>query len=383
MLELELGSVWLEAEISNLAMPVSGHWYFSLKDSRAQIRCAMFKGANSRVTFRPKDGDKLLVRAKVSLYEPRGDYQLIVEHIEHAGDGALRVAFEQLKAELMAEGLFAEEHKQEIPKLPNCIGVVTSSTGAAIHDILTVLNRRFPAIPVIIYPSMVQGEHAAKTIAEAISIANQRNECDVLIVARGGGSLEDLWCFNEECVARAIFASTIPIVSGVGHEVDVTIADFVADHRAATPSAAAEFVSPSKTEYHDYLNSLQQSLVTNITSILKQNQQHCYHLAKRLKHPDQKLQEQMQRIDYLHQMLSKNMLYKLSHTQQKLMGLVRTLDAFSPLATLARGYSITKKSDTIIKSAKSVKLGDTLSTMLEDGCITSKITDIYLSPPKS
>ncbi|MGL6431456.1 exodeoxyribonuclease VII large subunit, partial [Aeromonas caviae] len=246
ILEQDLGLVWLTGELSNLAMPSSGHWYFSLKDMSAQVRCAMFKGNNRRVPFRPQDGMQVLVQARVSLYEPRGDYQLIIESMQPAGDGMLALRFEELKRRLGAEGLFDEGRKRPLPREPRAVGLVTSATGAALHDMLTVLERRAPDLPVFIYPTQVQGSAATAQIVSAIMLANRRAEVDVLIVGRGGGSLEDLWCFNEEAVARAIAGSAIPVVSAVGHEVDVTISDFAADLRAPTPSAAAELVAPDR-----------------------------------------------------------------------------------------------------------------------------------------
>lgn len=236
--------MWLTGELSNLAMPSSGHWYFSLKDMSAQVRCAMFKGNNRRVAFRPQDGMQVLVQARVSLYEPRGDYQLIIESMQPAGDGVLALRFEELKRRLGAEGLFDESRKRPLPREPRAVGLITSATGAALHDMLTVLKRRAPDLPIFIYPTQVQGSAAISQIVAAIAKANQRAEVDVLIVGRGGGSLENLWCFNEEAVARAIAHSAIPVVSAVGHEVDVTISDFAADLRAPTPSAAAELVAP-------------------------------------------------------------------------------------------------------------------------------------------
>ncbi len=243
LLENEMGIVWLIGEISNFSAPVSGHWYLTLKDSRAQVKCAMFRGNNRRVNFKPQNGNQVLVKARLSLYEPRGDYQLIIESMQPEGDGRLQQQFEELKMKLAGEGLFAQTAKKPLPEHPKRVGIITSKTGAALFDILDVLKRRDPSLPVVIYPTMVQGEEASIQIAQAIGCANSRNECDVLIVGRGGGSLEDLWCFNNEIVARTIAASQIPIISAVGHEVDVTIADFVADMRAPTPSAAAELVS--------------------------------------------------------------------------------------------------------------------------------------------
>ncbi|NNG14391.1 MAG: exodeoxyribonuclease VII large subunit, partial [Gammaproteobacteria bacterium] len=261
LLEDNFPLIWVEGEISNLAQPASGHIYFSLKDPSAQLRCAMFRMKRRLLDFDPENGQQVLVRAKVSLYEARGDFQLIIEHMEEAGDGALRREYEAMKRRLRNEGLFEAAHKQAIPELPKQIGVLTSPTGAAIRDILSVLKRRFPSIPILIYPVPVQGQGATKKIAQAIELANIRRECDVLLLSRGGGSLEDLWAFNEELLAHAIFKSEIPIVSAVGHEVDFTIADFVADVRAATPSAAAELLSPDRQEWLARLNSLQRRLL--------------------------------------------------------------------------------------------------------------------------
>ncbi|WP_395340879.1 exodeoxyribonuclease VII large subunit [Ningiella sp. W23] len=273
VLESEIGLVWVSGEISNFVAASSGHWYFTLKDSQAQVKTAMFKGANQRCSFRPKAGDKVVVRANISLYEARGDYQLIAQHLEPEGIGQLKQAYEALKLALKEEGLFEQAHKQSIPPHITKLGVISSPTGAAIHDILHVLARRNPAIEVIIYPSMVQGEQAAKTIVEQIRIANVRNEVDALIVGRGGGSLEDLWPFNEQSVARAIYDSKLPIVSAVGHEVDVTIADFVADMRCPTPSAAAETISTDSQELKRSIEKLRQSLHNAVRQRLLQNEQ--------------------------------------------------------------------------------------------------------------
>src|ERR1700684_4170567 len=249
LLERGFGSLWLEAEISNFAKPSSGHWYFSLKDAAAQVRCAMFRQRNMLCTFTARDGQKVLVRARIGLYEPRGEYQLIVDHMEDAGLGALKRQFEELSARLAAEGLFAADRKRPLPGLPRRIGIITSPTGAAVRDILHVLARRFPAASVLIYPVPVQGAAAAAEIVAALEATGRRAECDVLILARGGGSLEDLWAFNDERLARAIVASPIPVITGIGHEIDFTIADFAADVRAPTPSAAAELVVPDAEEW--------------------------------------------------------------------------------------------------------------------------------------
>ena len=259
LLERGFGALWLEAEISNFARPSSGHWYFSLKDSAAQVRCAMFRQRNMLCAFTPRDGQKVLVRARIGLYEPRGEYQLIVDHMEDAGLGALKRQFEELSARLNLEGLFAAERKRSLPRLPRRIGIITSPTGAAVRDILHVLARRFPAAAVLIYPVSVQGAQAAAEIVAALESAGVRAECDVLILARGGGSLEDLWAFNDERLARAIVASPIPVITGIGHEIDFTIADFAADVRAPTPSAAAELVVPDAEEWLQRLRTIRRA----------------------------------------------------------------------------------------------------------------------------
>ena len=297
LLEQQFTSIWIEAEISNLATPRSGHIYLTLKDDNAQIRAAMFRGNNMRLAFRPKDGMQVLVRGRLSLFAPRGDYQLIIDKMQEAGQGALQRAFEKLKAKLQQEGLFAEERKKTVPLRPGTIGIVTSPTGAAVHDILSVLQRRFPLTNVIIYPTQVQGAEAAAQIRGAIQRANQRQECDVLIVGRGGGSLEDLWCFNDEALARTIAESNIPVVSAVGHQVDFTIADFVADLRAPTPSAAAELLSADGDELQATLAGYQNWFESKIKSQLAEKHQQLHWVSKNLKHPGRRLEEHAQRLD--------------------------------------------------------------------------------------
>ncbi|OIV45744.1 exodeoxyribonuclease VII large subunit, partial [Sodalis sp. TME1] len=282
LLEGEMGQVWLTGEISNFSQPASGHWYFTLKDDRAQVRCAMFRNTNRRTTFSPRNGQQVLVRATLTLYEPRGDYQLIAESMQPAGDGLLQQQFEQLKQQLSDEGLFSQQYKQPLPSPARRVGVITSASGAALHDILQVLKRRDPSLPVVVYPTAVQGQEAPAQIVRAIETANRRAECDVLIVGRGGGSLEDLASFNDERVARAIFASRLPVVSAVGHETDVTIADFVADLRAPTPSAAAELVSRNQLELLRQLQSQRQRLEMAMDYFLAQRQQHYGRLQHRL-----------------------------------------------------------------------------------------------------
>ncbi|MCH7369814.1 MULTISPECIES: exodeoxyribonuclease VII large subunit [Aeromonas] len=424
ILEQDLGLVWLTGELSNLAMPSSGHWYFSLKDISAQVRCAMFKGNNRRVPFRPQDGMQVLVQARVSLYEPRGDYQLIIESMQPAGDGMLALRFEELKRRLGAEGLFDEARKRPLPREPRAVGLVTSATGAALHDMLTVLGRRAPDLPVFIYPTQVQGSAAIGQIVAAIQLANRRAEVDVLIVGRGGGSLEDLWCFNEEAVARAISRSAIPVVSAVGHEVDVTISDFAADLRAPTPSAAAELVAPDRSTRAQRLAHLRQRLA----QAMARRQTAASHgfalLQKRLDHQDPKrrLEQQSQRLDELasrlqqllasrlHQgerrlanlelrlqarspekllaagkrrhQLAEERLHSLMAKRQSLAGhrlamLSARLDGVSPLATLGRGYSITRSaSGEVISRASQVSPGQSLVTTLAEGSLKVRVDSI-------
>ena len=421
MLENQLGAVWLTGEISNFSQPVSGHWYLSLKDENAQVRCAMFRMKNLRVSFRPTNGMQVLVRANVSLYEPRGDYQLIIESMHLAGEGLLMQQFEALKLKLAAEGLFAQHLKKNLPHFSKAVGIITSKTGAALQDILHILQRRDPSLKIIIYPTAVQGKDAATEIAQMIELANQRQEVDVLIVGRGGGSLEDLWCFNEEIVARAIFHSHLPVISAVGHETDVTIADFVADVRAPTPSAAAELVSRNQTELLQQLQYRRQRLEIALDRLFAEKQQKLKHLSLRLhnQHPQAQLRIQQQLIMQLSHRLQQSLrhrwqkkaenltalsmrLYKnplplrlqqyeqqlaqlkvrlnshmnltLSLQQKQLAHLCGKLDSLSPLKVLARGYSITQNQQNLtIHSMKDVNVGEQIKTRLPDGDIISQV----------
>lgn len=424
LLEMEMGQVWLSAEISNFSQPSSGHWYFTLKDDGAQVRCAMFRNSNRRVTFRPQNGQQVLVRATITLYEPRGDYQLIAESMQPAGDGLLQQQFEQLKQRLMSEGLFEQHHKQPLPDPARQVGVITSASGAALHDVLRVLQRRDPSLPVVIYPTQVQGAEAPSGIVRAIELANARNECDVLIVGRGGGSLEDLWSFNDERVARAIFASRIPIVSAVGHETDVTIADFVADLRAPTPSAAAELVSRNQIERLRQLQSQQQRLEMAMDYYLAQQQRTFTRLQHRLQQqhpqlrlarqqttlmklqrrlddamqlrlrqaarqqerlglrltairPEMRVQRAGQQLQQWHYRLQQAMQQQLNTHKQRFGYLAAQLEGVSPLATLARGFSVTTAADgQVVKKTKQLNPGDMLKTRLDDGWVESEVTVI-------
>ncbi len=379
LLEGGFPMIWVEGELSNLARPASGHLYFSLKDATAQVRCALFRNRNHALRFRPADGMQVLARARVSLYEARGDYQLIVEHVEEAGDGALRRAFEQLKQRLAAEGLFDSERKRELPALPRRIGVVTSPTGAAIRDVLTILKRRFPAIPVRVYPVPVQGKAAAPEIARMIALASKRQECDVLILCRGGGSLEDLWAFNEEIVARALADCAIPVVTGIGHEIDITIADFVADLRAPTPSGAAEHVSPDGTEWLRRFGQLGAQICGRMREDLARRHERLTWLARRLQqqHPGQRLRQRAQRLDELELRLARALRAGIERRRMRYETLARTLDAVSPLATLGRGYAIVQRraDGAILRDAAGVSPGDEIQARLAKGrliCHVSK-----------
>jgi len=374
LLTSHFGAIWVSGEISNLSRPSSGHLYFSLKDSGAQIRCALFRFQHQKVDFQLENGQQVIVRAQTGLYEPRGDFQLIVTSVQLAGSGKLQLAFEQLKKDLEKAGLFDEVHKKPLPLFPKQIGIITSPTAAALHDILKVLKRRAPQIPVIIYPTQVQGDNAAAQIVATIQEANHRAECDVLILARGGGSLEDLWPFNEKIVAHAIFDSDIPIVTGIGHQTDFTIADFVADFRAPTPSAAAECMSPNREEY---LNLLAQQLLRlrNIMfAQLKSYQDHLMHLQKRLQHPGEKLRMQAQQLDQLENHLLRVMRFYMNQKHEKISHCAQLLETLSPLKILQRGFSITrKKSGGVITSCNEVVVGELIMTRLHDGEIESKV----------
>ncbi|SJZ63618.1 Exodeoxyribonuclease VII large subunit [Oceanospirillum multiglobuliferum] len=318
LLEGQFSLVIVEGEISNLSIPSSGHLYFSLKDEQSQVRCALFRNRAQLLAFKPQNGDKVQLYAKASLFEGRGDFQLIAETMEQQGRGALIRAFEALKFRLQSEGLFETKHKQALPPIPNTIGVITSTTGAAIQDILTVLERRFPLAEIIIYPTLVQGSEAPNTIARAIELANLHDQADLLIVGRGGGSLEDLWAFNDERVARAIFASFIPIVSAIGHETDTTIADYVADLRAPTPSAAAELISPDLEQWLNWLTQAEKRLIKVNTQLLIQQQQRLDYLEQRFKQNIKQLEQQKQQLVYTEQRLHRALAQQIQQYHHRL-----------------------------------------------------------------
>jgi exodeoxyribonuclease VII large subunit len=424
LLETHFSRIWVEGEISNLVRPSSGHWYFTLKDAGAQVRCAMFRNRNQLLSFRAEDGMKITARGRLSIYENRGDYQLIIENLEESGVGALQRAFEQLKQELATRGWFDPNQKQPLPQLPRHIGVVTSPSGAAVRDIVAVLRRRFPAIPVTLLPTPVQGDGAAAQIAETIQLANTLGTTlnpplDVLIVGRGGGSLEDLWAFNEEIVASAIYHSELPVVSAVGHEIDFSIADLVADHRAATPSAAAELLSPDQSQLLAIIQRQRRHLAASIGNRLAGGQQQLSTVQKRLKHPGTQLQEYSLRLDeselrlvrashqvlrqrqlqidqmrqrlalmtpqsrvdrhrerfeHLRQQLLERWQTRLQEKQQKLAKNGELLHSVSPLQTLQRGYSIVAdERGRIVESVTRLKTDDRVNIRMSDGDIDARV----------
>ena len=418
------GVIWVEGEISNLMRSAAGHVYFSLKDESASVRCAMFRMQNQSLDFELRDGMQILARTKVGLYKQRGEFQLIVEYAEESGEGLLRQRFELLKQTLQKEGLFDELHKKPLPKMPKTIGLVTSPKGAAVQDIIKTIKRRYPIVRVIVYPTLVQGNEATKKIASAIDIANQRDECDVIIIARGGGSLEDLWCFNEELVARSIFHSKIPIISGIGHETDFTITDLVADLRAATPTAAAEIALPTTSEIIDRLNRY----IFDITQLIDYKVNHFRHQLKsaslrmQASHPQSKLQFNMQKLDLINEKIQKlpmmqvsdlKNIFKISFSKllasnpkinieaerqnlemknmalsNAIIGLIESkrnrfsvmtaqLEGASPLQSLSRGYAlVTNEDGRNIKSVKKIKTGASVKTKLSDGSFVSRVEKI-------
>lgn len=423
LLEEHFPQLCVEGEVSNFVCANSGHWYFSLKDATSQIRCAMFLQQTRHLTWRPRNGDHLLLHGKISLYAPRGDFQLIAEHLEPAGEGALRRAFEQLKQRLLAEGLFAEARKRALPKLPLRIGIITSTSGAAIRDVLVVLQRRFACASVVIYPSLVQGTQAAAQVVRALQTANRRQECDVILLVRGGGSLEDLWPFNEEVVARAIAASQLPIVTGIGHETDYTIADFVADLRCPTPSAAAAGATPDQHALLQQLTASQQQLLRCMRHTLAHQQQRLRLVQATLRHPTQLVRDRLQQLDHIEQTLQRRLRNTLQHRQQQLQhwqskllqiqpawqvthlqqqqytlhqqlqhrmqhylqqrqhqlaAVVARLQALNPLATLQRGYAIARQHDQqhILYNSQQVKVGESIDVRLATGMLLCTVDEV-------
>lgn len=400
LLENHFQVIFVQGEVSNLSRPSSGHIYFTLKDETAQVRCAMFRTRHSNFPQPIENGMNILACAKISLYDARGDYQLIVEFIEERGEGLLRRQFDLLKKNLAAQGLFDVIHKKRIPNYPKKIGIITSHTGAAIKDVLAVLQRRFAGIPIIIYPTLVQGELAPAKIKQALLIANERAECDVIIVCRGGGSLEDLFAFNHEDVARAIFASNIPIVSGIGHEVDVTIADFVADLRAATPSAAAELISPDKNELLQHVNYFQQRIVSLTKALVMLQSQTIDMLEQQLTrsikikvenavstlnmirvkvchfNPVNQLKDKRANVQNYRKTLVLLMKQKLESSKQKLLTQTQMLNTVNPLQTLERGYSITTKNNHVVDDIDNIEQKDKIMVELKNGFLMCLVEDI-------
>lgn len=420
LLEHSFPNLWVEGEISNLSQPSSGHLYFTLKDAGAQIRAAMFRGNNRFLAFAPRNGQQVLVKARLSLYAPRGDYQLIVDQMEEAGLGALRRAFDQLRLRLQQEGLFDQERKQPLPTTVRHLAVITSPTGAAIRDILSVLARRFPGLPVTVIPVPVQGTEAAPAITRALALANREVDFDAILLARGGGSIEDLWAFNEESVARAIAASRLPVISGIGHETDFTIADFVADVRAPTPSAAAELVSPDRDDLIAMLTRVESLLERAWRTGVHRRGQQLAHLRARLRHPGQRLRDLAQRLDGLElrlkraqqlywqryrlqldqlqarllsrhpgrqlpglqarmaasqQQLQRAMQLTLQAQRQRLTHAAERAQLASPLAILARGYAIVEGPAGVVRDSSQVPPGTTVSARLAQGTLVAVVQE--------
>jgi exodeoxyribonuclease VII large subunit len=414
MLEQGIGSIWIEGEISNFSKPASGHWYFTLKDERSQLRAAMFRNRNQRIPFTPQNGQQILIRAQVTLYEARGDYQVIVEHMEEAGVGRLMREFEALKKQLSKEGLFDQKHKKPIPDQARHIGIITSASGAAIRDAISVIRRRSPSSQVTLFPTQVQGEAATGSIVKAIQLANRHAECDVILLIRGGGSLEDLWCFNEAAVAHAIFDSEIPIVSGIGHEIDTTIADYVADQRAPTPSVAAESVTMDQYEIMMRIDQLSLRLQQYMVKRLSSHEESINTLQQRLMrlHPQRQMQSLKQRLEFARSTLrhiQNSQLERKNHKLQRLIEQIRLhqpqqkisilklnvercrealstqmknqliqqrhelalnsskLDNLSPLKTLARGYATVSLQNKLIHSASELQINDEIKLRFIDG----------------
>lgn len=428
LMETSYPEIWIEGELSSLSKPASGHFYFSLKDEQSQLRCAMFRNRATISRYQPRSGDLVRVRAKISVYTARGDLQCIVQHIEEAGEGILQRRYEELKAKLHNAGLFATQHKIEIPRLPKRIGLITSPSGAAIRDVLTTLKRRNPGIPITIYPAVVQGEAAAQSLITALSNAVQHNQCDVLVLTRGGGSMEDLWCFNDEGLAHEIFNCPIPIISAVGHEVDTTIADFVADVRAPTPTAAAELLSPEQIQMQIQSAALGRRLRDSWQRYLQKQAQRVDFKYAQLKHPASALKlqrknlqqqyhrlqqsstETLKRARQQHSYIGARFLNKTPQTSIAQLGnelsraseqLVRShrrimenkfrclheqseqLDLVSPLAVLGRGYSITRdKNSAVVRRHDEVKVGQEIQVQLSSGHLDCEVSSIHEAEKK-
>lgn len=419
ILEGQIGQIWVKGEISNFKAHTSGHFYFSLKDSKSQISAVMFRGNNSRLKFKPVDGLEVLARGRISVYEPRGSYQIVCDMMEPVGAGALQKAFEQLKMKLKAEGLFESSRKRPIPSYPRHIAIVTSPTGAAIRDILNVLSRRARGIQVTVVPTLVQGEGAAPQICEAFKKATSLENVDVVIIGRGGGSIEDMWCFNDETLARLIAASSVPVISAVGHEIDFTISDFVADLRAPTPSAAAELVSKSSMELVQKISSYERMLMLSIQKILRSLKEKSFGLSKRLVDPQRRLQdlslrnddllnrlemaidrifankthrvellthklvdpqtlilEKRKDLEFMSLRIEKSMRSAVENKQSKLVRVTSLLDSLSPLKVVDRGYSIVSKKNQVVKASDQLKVGDQIDVKLAHGSVSATVDKV-------
>jgi len=375
--DINLANIWVKGEISNFKHHPSGHIYFTLKDSTACLKCVMFRSRTTKLLFQPENGMEVIAGGYVSVYEPAGQYQLYVEVLEPSGVGSLHIAFEQLKERLKEEGLFDEKRKKPLPKIPQTIAVITSPSGAAVRDVLNITNRRFPGIKVVIVPTLVQGEEAPPSIVKALEIVNRYEDVEVILLVRGGGSLEELWAFNTEMVARAIADSKIPVVTGIGHETDFTIADFAADMRAPTPSAAAELVVPVKEEILDHIKRLKRALYLAVRKQLeiKRAQLDLFKSSKIFSKPEAVLGDYWQRLDVLHRRLKDSTHKILVRSKQNFLAASAKLDTLSPVRILARGFSICMKEDEIIKDVREVEIGDKIEILLRKGSLSCKVME--------
>lgn len=426
VIENQMGLVWVQGELSNFVAHSSGHFYFSIKDNKAQMRAVMFRGHNSRLKFKPTNGLEVVIRGRVTMYEPRGENQIVCEMMEPVGAGALQKAFEQLKEKLKSEGLFEQSRKRPLPEFPKHIVIVTSPTGAAIQDMINILTRRNRTAEVTLIPTLVQGEAAAPKIIEALKLAYKIKNCDVIIVGRGGGSIEDLWAFNSEELARTVIQSPVPIISAVGHEIDFTICDFVADLRAPTPSAAAELVVKNTVDLENKIKNTHRLLVSTFQKIYQRKKENLFHLAKRLIDPKRKMQDLILRndelflrlvraeqnilhkknlnvqlltqklpepqsiiedfksqIEYLKLGLQSLFMKKLESQKSRFLNNTSLLDSLSPLKVLDRGYSITTKEDKIVKSLKNIKESDLIKVQVSDGHIVAQVKELLWTSKKS
>lgn len=374
--DAKLSNLWVRGEISNFKLHSSGHMYFTLKDKTSAIRCVMFRSRCDGLKFRPEDGMEVVAKGYVSVYDTMGQYQLYVQEMDPSGVGSLFVAFEQMKAKLKAEGLFENARKKALPQVPSKVAVITSPTGAAVRDVLNVLNRRFPGINILFVPAIVQGVEAPRSVIEALDLVNRHGEAQVILLVRGGGSIEELWAFNEEAVARAVAASEVPVITGVGHETDFTIVDFVADRRAPTPSAAAEIAVPSRRELYNVVRRLDSVLCSCMARQIDRRRAivEKYGASRVLRRPETLLSQYVQKLDNLERRLTQGMTVNLAFSQKRFEKAAGKLEVLSPLKILARGYAICRKDNEVIRDSRLVAEGDTVEIILRKGSLVCRVS---------